>query len=126
MTRQSRKRATNSIRNDIAALEQKLGPIEYRPLASLKRYENNPRKHPEKQLVKLAASIREFGFAMPMLVDEQGIIFIGARDHRSRATDKVRPSNCSRHPRAGVIEQLYADDPLKTDGHRVTVRRDRS
>ncbi|WP_340586904.1 DNA methyltransferase [Erythrobacter alti] len=77
MTIQSNKRAANGIRNDISALEQKLGPIEYRPLASLKRYENNPRKHPEKQLVKLAASIREFGFAMPMLVDEQGIIIAG-------------------------------------------------
>ncbi|WBY16355.1 site-specific DNA-methyltransferase [Erythrobacteraceae bacterium WH01K] len=77
MTNQSKKRAANGIRNDIASLEQKLGPIEYRPLASLKRYENNPRKHPEKQLVKLAASIREFGFAMPMLVDEQDIIIAG-------------------------------------------------
>jgi|TARA_Y100000815_G_scaffold245846_1_gene245002 DNA modification methylase len=77
MTSQSRKRATNGIRNDIVALEQKLGPIEYRSLVSLKRYENNPRKHPEKQLVKLAGSIREFGFAMPMLVDEQDIIIAG-------------------------------------------------
>lgn len=77
MTRQKQERASTGIRNDFAALEQKLGPIEYRPLASLKRYENNPRKHPEKQLVKLTASIREFGFAMPMLVDEQGTIIAG-------------------------------------------------
>jgi len=77
MTSQSKKRAANGTRHDIASLEQKLGPIEYRPLASLKRYENNPRKHPERQLVKLAASIREFGFAMPMLVDEQYIIIAG-------------------------------------------------
>ncbi len=49
MTSQPKKRAANGIRSDIAAIEQKLGPIEYRPLASLKRYENNPRKHPECQ-----------------------------------------------------------------------------
>ncbi|GFZ98798.1 methyltransferase [Blastomonas marina] len=77
MKSQSKKRAANGIRNDIASLEQKLGPIEYRSLVSLKRYENNPRKHPEKQLVKLAGSIRVFGFAMPMLVDEQDIIIAG-------------------------------------------------
>ncbi|NCP19188.1 MAG: ParB N-terminal domain-containing protein [Erythrobacter sp.] len=77
MTSSSKKRAATGIRNDIAALEQKLGSIEYRPLGSLKRYENNPREHPEKQLVKLAASISEFGFAMPMLVDEQDVIIAG-------------------------------------------------
>lgn len=77
MTSQPKKRGANGIRSDIAAIEQKLGPIEYRPLASLKRYENNPRKHPEKQLVKLAGSIREFGFAMPILIDEQDIIIAG-------------------------------------------------
>ncbi len=63
--------------NHIAMLEQRLGPIEYRPLTSLKRYENNPRKHPEKQLVKLAASIREYGFAVPVLVGEDGLIIAG-------------------------------------------------
>jgi ParB-like chromosome segregation protein Spo0J len=63
--------------NHLAALEQRLGPIEYRPLATLNRYENNPRKHPEKQLLKLEASIREFGFTMPVLVDEAGTIIAG-------------------------------------------------
>src|SRR5690606_15234623 len=40
-------------------------------------YDRNPRKHPERQLVSLAASIAEFGFAMPVLVDEAGTIIAG-------------------------------------------------
>lgn len=63
--------------NHIDALERQLGPIEYRPVTELTAYERNPRKHPERQLVSLAASIAEFGFAMPVLVDEVGIIIAG-------------------------------------------------
>lgn len=63
--------------NHIAALERQLGPIEYRPVAELTAYERNPRKHLERQLVSLAASIAEFGFSMPVLVDEAGIIIAG-------------------------------------------------
>lgn len=63
--------------NHIAALERQFGPIEYRPVAELKAYERNPRKHPERQLVSLAASIAEFGFAIPVLVDEAGTIIAG-------------------------------------------------
>lgn len=57
--------------------DQRLGPIEYRRPASLKPYANNPRKHPEKQIVKLMASINQFGFALPVLVDGQGTIIAG-------------------------------------------------
>ena len=77
MTNSPNPRVAHALRNELAALEHKLGPIEYRPLASLKRFENNPRKHPEKQLVKLTASLREFGFAMPVLVDEASTIIAG-------------------------------------------------
>lgn len=63
--------------NQLAALEQRLGPIEIRAIESLKTFENNPRKHPENQLTKLTASIEEFGFTMPVLVDETGCIIAG-------------------------------------------------
>lgn len=66
-----------SLPNRIAALERQLGPIEYRPVTELIAYDRNPRKHPERQLVSLAASIAEFGFAMPVLVDEAGTIIAG-------------------------------------------------
>ncbi|WP_217906810.1 DNA methyltransferase [Qipengyuania atrilutea] len=63
--------------NELAALEQRLGPIEYREPNSLKLYAGNPRKHPEKQIVKLMASISHFGFALPLLVDEDEVIIAG-------------------------------------------------
>lgn len=63
--------------NHLAALEQRLGPIEYRPVSSLNLYKNNPRKHPEKQLVKLEASMRQFGFVIPLLIDEDNTIIAG-------------------------------------------------
>lgn len=54
-----------------------LGPIKHRPIATLAAYEHNPRKHPEQQIGKLMASISEFGFAMPVLVDCEGVIISG-------------------------------------------------
>ena len=77
MNTNTKRRNGPALPNELAALEQRLGPIEYRPIASLKRFENNPRKHPEKQLVKIEASIREFGFAAPVLIDEHNTIIAG-------------------------------------------------
>ncbi|MAY20778.1 MAG: DNA methylase N-4 [Erythrobacteraceae bacterium] len=57
--------------------DHRFGPIEYRPIDSLTNYSNNPRKHPERQLVKLAGSITEFGFVMPVLIDEDSVIIAG-------------------------------------------------
>lgn len=77
MTTKLKTSATSRQCSEMSILEQKLGPIEYRTVDHLKRYENNPRKHPEKQIVKLVASIRKFGFAIPVLVDEAGILIAG-------------------------------------------------
>lgn len=66
-----------AISNRTDAFEHRFGPITYRPVGSLTPYSNNPRKHPESQLVKLAASIAEFGFVMPVLIDEDGVIIAG-------------------------------------------------
>ena len=49
--------------------------IEYRSLDSLVPYARNPRTHSEEQIEQIAASIREFGFTNPILLDnKQGII----------------------------------------------------
>lgn len=49
--------------------------IEYRPVDSLIPYANNARTHSEEQVAQIAASIREFGFTNPILVDgERGVI----------------------------------------------------
>lgn len=65
------------VRNQLLPHQYKFGPIEHRPTGTLAAYEHNPRKHPEKQIVKLMASISEFGFAMPVLVDCAGVIIAG-------------------------------------------------
>lgn len=43
--------------------------IEYRSVDSLIPYARNARKHSEAQVAQLAASIREFGWTVPVLVD---------------------------------------------------------
>ncbi len=45
-------------------------------LADIRPYENNPRLNDE-GVNALAASIREFGFRQPIVVDEQGVIVVG-------------------------------------------------
>ena len=63
--------------NAPSPLEQRFGPVEYRALTAITAYADNPRKHPEKQLVQLAASISTFGFVMPILVDVGGVVIAG-------------------------------------------------
>lgn len=49
--------------------------VEYRPVDILIPYVNNARTHSDAQIAQIAASIREFGFTNPILVDgENGII----------------------------------------------------
>lgn len=43
----------------------------------LKPWPRNPRTHSDKQLAKLKASIQEFGFTVPVLTDEAGVILRG-------------------------------------------------
>jgi DNA modification methylase len=47
------------------------------PIAGLQPYEANARTHSEEQVEQIAASIREFGFTNPVLVDEHGGILAG-------------------------------------------------
>lgn len=46
------------------------------PLGELIPYENNPRKNDE-AVEKVAASIREFGFKVPIIVDKENVIVAG-------------------------------------------------
>lgn len=43
----------------------------------LSPYENNPNAHDDKNIEELAASIKEFGFTNPLLIDESDKIFAG-------------------------------------------------
>lgn len=51
--------------------------VVYRPLGDLLPYARNSRTHDERQIAEIAASIREFGFTNPVLVDEDGTIIAG-------------------------------------------------
>jgi DNA modification methylase len=51
--------------------------IEHLPIASLLPWANNARTHSKKQLRQIAASIEEFGFTNPVLIDEAGAILAG-------------------------------------------------
>lgn len=75
MTKRQKKQAVLSNRAD--ALERRFGPIEYRSIESLAAYSNNPRKHSEAQLVRIASSITEFGFVIPILIDDDGVVIAG-------------------------------------------------
>jgi len=50
--------------------------VEMRPIGSIKPYENNPRVN-DAGVEAVAASIREYGFRQPLVVDEQDVIIVG-------------------------------------------------
>jgi DNA modification methylase len=58
----------------LAALAER---IELWPIDRLRPYERNPRTHSEAQVEQIAASMVEFGWTNPVLVDEQGGILAG-------------------------------------------------
>ena len=51
--------------------------IEQKQLAQLIPYDRNPKAHPDSQIDKLANSIREWGFTIPILVDEDDMVLAG-------------------------------------------------
>ena len=117
MTFASEHKPSNSAALKIAqsALEQRFGPIDYRSPDSLTAYANNPRKHPERQIVQLMASISEFGFVMPALLDTNGVIIAGeARiEAAKRLTMKLVPTiTAEQWSKAQVQAYRLADNRL--------------
>jgi DNA modification methylase len=51
--------------------------IEHLPIEQLIPYARNSRTHSEQQVAQVAASIREFGFTNPVLIDAEGVIVAG-------------------------------------------------
>lgn len=47
------------------------------PIESIKPYENNPRKISAEAIEKVMASIKEFGFQQPIVVDKDMVIIVG-------------------------------------------------
>src|SRR5262249_20264942 len=50
--------------------------VEMRPISSIKPYDNNPRVN-DPAVDAVAASIKEFGFNQPIVVDEKSVIIVG-------------------------------------------------
>ncbi len=51
--------------------------VDYRPVSSLQPDPRNARTHPKRQIDQLRASILQFGFTNPILVDEAGVLIAG-------------------------------------------------
>ncbi len=51
--------------------------VEYLPTKQIRRNPANPRTHLEKQVQQVARSIQQFGFNVPILIDEEGMVVAG-------------------------------------------------
>ena len=56
-------------------------------ISELKHFERNNKKHPEKQIEKIMASIKEYGFKNPVLIDKNNVIIAG--HGRTTAAEKL-------------------------------------
>jgi ParB-like chromosome segregation protein Spo0J len=79
--------------------------IEWRGIDSLTPYINNARSHSERQIEQIAASIKEFGFTNPVLVDGGNGIIAG--HGRVMAAKKIKMDKIP------VIELAYLTDTQK-------------
>jgi len=79
--------------------------IAWRPLGELIPYARNPHTHSDAQVAQIAASIREFGFTNPVLVDGGNGIIAG--HGRVMAARKLQLE------RVPVIELAHMSDAQK-------------
>jgi site-specific DNA-methyltransferase (adenine-specific) len=56
--------------------------VEMRPIDTIRPYEGNPRRN-DAAVEAVAASIREFDFRQPVVVDEEGVIVVGHTRYRA-------------------------------------------
>ena len=80
--------------------------VEQWQLSQLRPYEHNPRSNDD-AVDTVAASIREFGFRQPIVVDENGVIIVGHT--RFKAAQKLRLTEVPVHVASGLsAEQIRA------------------
>src|SRR6516164_7543655 len=73
--------------------------VEMRPITAVRPYENNPR-HNDAAVDAVAASIREYGFRQPLVVDEEDVIIVGHT--RYKAALKLGMSEVPVHVAVGL------------------------
>ena len=79
---------------DRTRLDSESMKVETREIDRVIPYAKNARKVPERAIEKVAASIKEFGWRVPIVVDKTGVIICG---HTRLLAAKTRP-----FPRAGT------------------------
>ncbi len=89
--------------------------IKPRDINNLKPYEGNARTHSDRQVGKIAASIKQFGFNNPVLIDKNSIIIAGhGRCQAARKLGmKTVPTICLDHlTDAEIKAYILADNKL--------------
>lgn len=67
--------------------------IEYKKLSELKPYENNPRKNDD-AVKYVQASIEQFGFKVPIVIDKDGVIVAGHTRYKAAKKLKLKEVPC--------------------------------
>ena len=94
--------------------------IQYRTVGDLVLDPHNPRQHSQRQVNQIADSIREFGFVMPIVIDDTGHVVIGhGRVLAARKLGMPRvPIVEIRHLSQGQLKALrIADNRLAQHAH---------
>ena len=106
--------------------------VEYRPLDGLIPYANNARTHSDEQIAEIAASIAEFGFVNPILLDEaeeeeeeipelpeepnskHGDVWI-LGDHRVLCGDATVVTDIEKLMDGQLADMVFTDPPYNVD-----------
>src|SRR3954462_12530535 len=96
--------------------------VERRPIAKLLPYARNARTHSDAQIAAIAASIKEWGWTMPLLIDESGGLI-------ARPRPRVGGASAPLDRGAGMRNCSASSSPICAgrtllDGHRVQFRDD--
>lgn len=93
--------------------------IEYRAVSDLHLDARNPRQHPQRQISQIADSIREFGFVMPVVVNENEVVIGHGRVLAAKQLGMARvPVIALRHLSPPQLKALrIADNKLAHNSH---------
>lgn len=75
------------------------------PITELKPYPNNPRKN-DHAVDAVAASIREFGFKVPLVIDKDGVIIAGHTRYKAAQKLGLKELPC-------IVADDLTDDQIK-------------
>src|SRR5215213_10635394 len=94
--------STDMKQNVAGALPTRSLTVVYRPIGDLRPDPRNARTHPKRQIDQLCASISQFGFTNPVLIDEQSVLIAG--HGRLRAAREIGLAEVPTIELAGLTE----------------------